>query len=125
MVQTNDEQAVAEVVRKQVSGMIDGDIEELRQIILPEAELVHVTEVIQTRDEWLRQIKLGRMHYFNNKEVLFQVTIDGEQAEVISRNEIDARIYGFRNTWPLQSRTQLVKRDDGQWKIISSQASMY
>lgn len=25
------------------------------------------------------------------------------------RNELDARIYGFRNTWPLQSKVELVK----------------
>lgn len=124
MVQTSDEQAVAKVVRKQVSEMIAGDVESLRQLIFPEAKLVHITGIVQTRDEWLHQIKLGRMHYFNNKEVFFQVTIAGDHAEVISRNEIDARIYGFRNTWPLQSRTRLAKRD-GQWKIISSQASMY
>ncbi|MCC4383002.1 nuclear transport factor 2 family protein [Limosilactobacillus reuteri] len=53
MVQTSNEQAVAKVVRKQVSEMIDGDIKGLRQIILPKAELVHITGTVQTRNEWL------------------------------------------------------------------------
>lgn len=40
------------------------------------------------------------------------------------RNELDARIYGFRNTWPLQSKVELAKGSHG-WQIISSHASMY
>lgn len=38
------------------------------------------------------------MQYISNKEVLFQVTVHGSEAEVISRNELEARIFGFRNT---------------------------
>lgn len=123
-VKVNDNQMVAEVVHKQIKGMINRNIDALKETILPEARLSHVTGMVQTRDEWLQQIKAGRMHYFDNHEELFQVTVDGNKAEVISRNRIDARIFGFRNTWPLQTRTQLVKHE-GQWKIISSQSSLY
>lgn len=120
----NEEEKVALVVREQVKGMIDGDLNILNKVIAPDAKFVHITGANQSKDEWLKQIEIGRMHYFSSKEKLMQVDITGNTAQVISRNELDARIYGFRNTWPLQSRTELEKIN-GQWQIVKSQASMY
>ncbi len=125
MLKNKTEQKVAEVVRLQTKAMISGDIDTLKKIIAPNAKLIHITGAVQTRDEWLKQIKIGRMHYFGSREVLFQVTmIDDTHAEVVSRNELDARIYGFRNTWPLQSRAK-VEKINGEWQIVESKASMY
>lgn len=120
----DEEQAVARVVRQQVKGMVAQDIASLKQVIAPDARLYHITGTVQSRDEWLKQIKIGRMHYFSSKEVLFQVKVTGDQAEVIARNELDARIYGFRNTWPLQTRTKLAKVT-GRWWITTAHSSMY
>ena len=61
-----EEQAVAETVRKQVKGMIDGDLDLLKEVISSDAVFYHITGAKQSRDEWLRQIKLGRMPYFIN-----------------------------------------------------------
>lgn len=118
------EQQVAQVVRQQVQGMIADDQELLKQVIAPDAQFTHVTGKVQSRDEWLEQIKRGRIHYYGSKEVLFQASVEGDKALVIMRNELDARIYGFRNVWQLQSRVELQKRND-QWLIIKSEASMY
>ncbi|KRO00690.1 nuclear transport factor 2 family protein [Companilactobacillus kimchiensis] len=120
----NEEERVASVVRQQVKGMIDGDLNILYKVIAPEATFVHITGTTQSKNEWLKQIKMGRMHYFGSKEKLMQVVVNEDTAQVISRNELDARIYGFRNTWPLQSRTEL-KKNNNQWQITKSQASMY
>lgn len=119
-----DEKAIAQLVRTETRAMISKDIDTLKKIIAPTAKLFHITGVEQSRDEWLNQIKRGRMHYFGSKEELLQVIVKGSHAEVISRNQLDARIYGFRNTWPLQSQTELEKIN-GQWLITKSRASMY
>lgn len=119
-----EEQAVAETVRKQVKGMIDGDLDLLKEVISPDAVFYHITGAKQSRDEWLRQIKLGRMHYFGSREILMQATVNGDEARVINRNQLDARIYGFRNTWPLESRAKL-RKIDGKWQIVESRASMF
>lgn len=124
MTEVDDEQQVAQVVRQQVQGMINDDQELLRQVIAPKAQFIHITGKVQSRDEWLEQIKRGRMHYYDSKEVLFQASVEGDTALVIMRNELDARIYGFRNVWQLQSRVELQKRND-QWLITRSEASMY
>ncbi|GFP08832.1 nuclear transport factor 2 family protein [Lactobacillus helveticus] len=119
-----EEQAVAETIRKQVKGMIDGDLDLLKEVISPDAVFYHITGAKQSRDEWLRQVKLGRMHYFGSREILMQATVNGDEARVISRNQLDARIYGFRNTWPLESRAKL-RKIDGKWQIVESRASMF
>nr|WP_247965193.1 nuclear transport factor 2 family protein [Lactiplantibacillus plantarum] len=123
-VKINEERAVARVVHQQVQGMLEKNLELLDQVIAPNAKLVHITGTVQSKVEWLQQIRLGRMHYFSSHEVLFQVVVKGKQAQVVMRNELDARIYGFRNTWPLQSKVELVKGPHG-WQIIASHASMY
>ena len=120
----NAEQQVAKVVRQQVKGMINDDQELLRQVIAPDAQFIHITGKVQSRDEWLEQINRGRMHYYDSNEVLFQASVEGDRALVIMSNELDARIYGFRNVWQLQSRVELQKRND-QWLITRSEASMY
>lgn len=122
--QINEERAVAQVVHQQVQGMLTKNFELLNQVISSNAKLVHITGQVQSKAEWLEQIRLGRMHYFASHEVLFQATVTDNQAQVVMRNELDARIYGFRNTWPLQSKIKLVKGQSG-WQIIESQASMY
>jgi len=123
-IKISEEEKVASVVRQQVQGMVAGDIDLLNKVTAPTAHFVHVTGTDQTKAEWLKQIKMGRMHYFSSKEKLIQVEVKGNYAKVISRNELDARIYGFRNTWPLQSTTELTK-NNGQWQIVKSKASMY
>ncbi|MHC9531874.1 nuclear transport factor 2 family protein [Dellaglioa sp. L3N] len=122
--QTDEERAVAHIVHQQVQGMLEKDFVLLDQVIAPDAKLVHITGQVQSKADWLQQIRLGRMHYFSSHEVLFQVVITGHQAQVIMRNELEARIYGFRNTWPLQSKLKLAKGHHG-WQIIESQTSIY
>ena len=46
-----EEQAVAETVRKQVKGMIDGDLDLLKEVISPDAVFYHITGAKQSRDE--------------------------------------------------------------------------
>lgn len=123
-IKISEEEKVALAVRQQVQGMVTGDIDILNKVIVPDAHFIHITGTDQTKEEWLQQIKIGRMHYFSNKEKLMQVEVNGDFEKVVSRNELDARIYGFRNTWPLESRTELTK-NNGQWQIVLSQASMY
>ena len=122
--QINEERAVAQVVRQQVKGMLEKNYDLLDQVLAPDARLFHITGKVQTKLEWIKQIQLGRMKYFGNREILFQVVVNGNQAQVVTRNELDARIYGFRNTWPLQSKVQLEKRSQG-WQIIEAHTSMY
>lgn len=121
---TASEQAAILVCRQQIQALIDQDFDKLDQLIAPDAVFEHITGVTQTRDDWLRQIKLGRMQYFNSREEGIDVTVDGSTAVVISHDQLTARIYGMRQTWALATTTILAWRQDA-WVIIKTKSRLY
>lgn len=123
-VKTNNVDEIKKVVRKENQAMIHNDQEILKETIAPDAVMEHITGVKQTRDEWLKQINLGRMKYYASKEDSLQVKIDGDRAIADAKNILDARVYGFRNQWRLEAVHHL-KKMNGKWQIVASKASMY
>ncbi len=121
---TASEQAAILVCRQQIQALIDQDFGKLDRLIAPDAVFEHITGVTQTRDDWLRQIKLGRMQYFNSREEGIDVTVDASTAVVISHNQLTARIYGMRQTWGLATTTTLVWRQNA-WVIIKTKSRLY
>lgn len=118
-----DQETVITVVRQQVAGMIAGDLATLRQLISLQARFVHLTGAVQSRDEWLHQLELGRLHYFTSRERAVHARVGTDQATVTLKSELDVRIYGFRNRWPLTTQTTLA-RVGGQWLITGAKTSM-
>lgn len=121
---TQDKEKIEKIFEKENSAMVNQDLAALKEIIAPEAILTHITGAEQSWDEWLKQIKIGRMRY--KKSVLKRIVIniiDDNHASAIVQNLVTARIYGFTNDWILQSANQLIKRD-GKWIITSSKASL-
>ena len=118
---TQDEK---EIFKKENRAMVEQDLTALKEIIAPEAILTHITGAEQSRDEWLKQIKIGRMRYKKSvlKRIVIQL-IDDDHASAVVQNLVTARIYGFTNDWMLQSANQLIKRE-GKWIITSSKASL-
>ncbi|WP_125589206.1 nuclear transport factor 2 family protein [Companilactobacillus jidongensis] len=123
-VKNNEIEQVKFVCRQQMQGMLSKDIKSLSTIISPDADFVHINGKHQSKDDWLEQIKNGRMEYFGAKEELLEVTLIDEKAHVVMRNLLEARIYGFRNTWAIEAQIDLVKINDG-WLIVRSKANMY
>lgn len=123
---TEDEQAVKAVVRAEVNGMLNKDIDQLTNVIAPDAKLGHITGKVESREQWLNQIKSGRMRYLSNQEVGLTVTIsdDNQTAQAVADNQLKARIFGFENTWPLRSTMKLAKRS-GQWMIVNAMTTMF
>lgn len=120
-----NEQELTTVIRQLMTGMLTNDLELLRHCLLPTATLTHLTGVTQTREQWLHQIAQGRLTYFNGHEVSIAVQgLDATHAQVMTRYEVDARVNGFRNTWPLAMTYQLVKTD-GHWQIESIVVTLY
>ncbi len=115
---------VVAVVRAQVQAMQAKDFTTLARVIAPDAQLIHITGKVQTRDQWFKEIARGRMEYFGHHEDGVQVSVSANRATVTLRNRLDARVYGFRNTWALASTSTLEKRD-GNWVIIRSSSQMY
>jgi len=124
MIKITDTELVEQVCRQQIEGMLTKNISLLDRIISPDAIFVHLTGEQQSKSDWLQQIKKGQMKYFSSKELVLVITINDGGAHVEMKNLIEARIYGFRNTWSLAAAIDLIKVRD-QWFILRSQASLF
>ncbi|WP_461190000.1 nuclear transport factor 2 family protein [Arthrobacter sp. Z4-13] len=120
----SDEAAVLEATRERSRLLVEQRTDELDELLAQDFVAVHISGYEQTKAEWLDQIRSGQMRYHGFEEVSATVTIDGDSAVAVTRNLVDATIYGSRGTWPLESTTMYV-RDGGTWKAQHSRARTY
>lgn len=122
---TREQDLIKRTIRKENQAMLNNDQAILKEVIAPDAVMEHITGAKQTRDEWLRQISLGRMKYYSSREDGLTVVMKNtNHATVDLRAVLDARVYGFRNKWRLESISKLIKKDN-HWQIVASTAKMY
>ncbi|MCE4956723.1 nuclear transport factor 2 family protein [Macrococcoides caseolyticum] len=118
------EQEIYEIYVKLYQAMIDEDVDTIDQLMMDGSVLVHMTGVRQPKIEWLRAIENQSMKYYSTKEENIEILIKDKKATLVAQNKVDARIYGSRNTWPLELTMTLVKFDR-YWKISHVEASTY
>lgn len=121
---TNDEAAVHATVRHQAQLMIARDTIAMDKILDHQYTLTHMTGYVQPKAEWFDEVAKESMKYYSAKEVNHVVKINGNNADVTVQDLVDARICGTRNTWRLQQKMKLEKRN-GKWIILTSVASTY
>lgn len=123
-IMSNETEEVLSVVRRLAELMIERDTAAIGKLLDKDYTLTHMTGYVQSRVEWLHEVEKESMKYYSAKEVNHTVKVDGNHAEVVVRNMVDARIWGSRNTWRLQQKMKLEKRN-GNWIILSSLASTF
>ena len=121
---TSDESEVLAITRQLTQLMIERDTVALSKILDGNFTLTHITGYVQPRSEWFSEIQKESMKYYSAKEVSHSIKVYGRTAEVIQQNLLDARIWGSRNTWRLQQKIQMEKRN-GEWIILNSVASVF
>ena len=121
---SRDSAQVIAVTRKLTNLMIERNIAEMDKIVDERFTLTHITGYKQPKAEWFTEIESESMKYYGYKEVSTSVKINGNRAEFIGRNQLDARIWGARNNWWLKQKMQLEKRND-KWIILNSVASTF
>lgn len=121
---SEDSAQVIAVTRKLTDLMIERNIAEMDKIVDQNFTLTHITGYKQPKAEWFAEIESESMKYYGYEEVSTSVKIDGNRAEFIGRNRLNARIWGSRNIWRLQQKMQLEKRE-GQWIILNSVATTF
>jgi len=119
----NSNEAFA-VVQQLAKLLITRDTTELNKILDKDFTLTHMTGYLQPKEEWLHEIAKETMKYYSKREVNHTIKINGNFAEVMIQSMVDARIWGSRNTWRLQQKMKLEKRN-GSWIILSSVASTF
>ena len=119
-----DKTPLLAVTRQLTRLMIERDTMAMAKILDEGYTLTHMTGYVQSRSEWFTEVERESMKYYSAKEVAHSVKIEGNQAEFVQQNLVDARIWGSRNIWRLQQVFQLEKRQAG-WIILHSVASTF
>lgn len=120
----NDEAQILALVRQLTQLMIERNTIEMNKIFDKDFTLTHITGYVQPKEEWFAEIEKESMKYYSYREVNTSVKINGDKAEFIGQNILDARIWGSRNNWRLQQTMQLEKRN-GKWIILKSVAKTF
>ena len=121
---TSDEAAVPAAVRQLAELMIARDTISMNKILDGQYTLTHMTGYVQPKAEWFAEVERESMKYYSAKEVNITVNLNEPKADVTVQNLVDASIWGSRNTWRLQQKMKLEKRN-GRWIILSSVASTF
>jgi ketosteroid isomerase-like protein len=117
-----DEQRILAIYQRIDDAMVNKDTEALENILDNNYILVHMTGYRQSKQEWLEQIENEEMRYFKTIPQKTEITIAGKTAVLICDTRIDARIYGFRNTWSMTFKMQFEKRGE-KWHPVHAKAT--
>jgi hypothetical protein len=85
--------------------MVAADADRLDELLDPGFSLTHITGYVQPKDEWLHEIQAGSMRYHAIEEGEVEVTASARGATVVTRDVVDATIWGNRAAWRLQMTT--------------------
>lgn len=122
---TDDRAEIEELYRTYWRCMIEKDVDGLRELMARDYYLMHMTGTRQSADEFLRGLRRGTFHYFSAEHDAIDVTIHGDTAEMTGRSRVEAAVYGGgRHLWRLRGDFTL-RKDNGAWKLTSSEASTY
>ncbi|MAX80925.1 MAG: DUF4440 domain-containing protein [Crocinitomicaceae bacterium] len=122
--QSIEETEILEVIRHFTQLMLSRNTIEMNQMVDREFTLTHMTGYVQSKEDWFDEIDRESMKYYSADEVNYIVKVEGDEAEFMNQNLVDASIWGSRNTWKLQQIFQLEKCN-GKWIILSLLASTF
>lgn len=122
---TDDRAEIEALYRKYWRCMIEKDVDALRAMMAKDYCLMHMTGVKQSADEFLRGLSRGTFHYYSAEHDAVDVTLRGDTAEMVGRSRVEAAVYGGgRHLWRLRGDFTL-RKENGEWKLVSSEASTY
>jgi hypothetical protein len=119
---SEDKQKILAVYQQIDEAMVSKDTQSLERILDDNYVLVHMTGYPQPKQEWLEQIENEEMKYFKIMPQKTTIKIDDNRAVLVCDTKIDARIYGFRNTWSMQMIMHFEKRGEN-WRPMKAVAT--
>ena len=122
---TDDRARIEQLYREYWRCMIEKDVDGLRAMMADDYVLTHMTGARQSADEFLRGLSRGTFHYFSAEHDAIDVTLHDGTAEMVGKSRVEAAVYGGgRRLWRLRGDFTL-RKENGAWKLVSSEASTY
>ncbi len=121
----DDIETIKEMYRQYWICMIDKDADGLREMMSADYYLMHMTGARQSADEFISGLMGGTFNYYSADHDDIQVSINGDAATMIGKSRVLAAVYrGGRHRWRLRGDFTL-RKENGEWKLTSSEASTY
>ncbi len=90
-----------------------------------EYELLHMTGIRQSAEAFLKGLLDGTFNYDSAEHDSIKVQVTGDRAVMTGKSRVLASVYGGgKHLWRLQGDFTLKKEND-QWKLTRSKASIY
>lgn len=122
----NDKVILEKIYKKLAEASQNKDKKILEEILSDNYILIHMTGMHQTKQEYINSVLNGDLKYFNTIHESIKVNIiDKENAIIIGKSKVLASPFGMnKNWWNLQQEIK-VKKENSNWKIVKSVASLY
>lgn len=108
-----DKEEITAFLERRNKAMIDRDIETLDAMMADDLVLVHMSGATQSKQEWLDEIAAETMRYYAMEIQNLTINVENDTATVSYLSIIDARIWGSRGTWRMNSSLTLTRTADG------------
>lgn len=121
----DDREAALACYRRMYQGMVEKNEPILREVLVPEFVLIHMTGMRQPLEAFIQAVQNGTLNYSSARHQKIIVDLDGEHGKLTGQSLVHAAVFGGGwHTWRLQLVCYLVKQDD-RWKITEARASTY
>lgn len=97
--------------------MINKDEDSLNIIMDNNYTLTHMSGKIQTKKEYIKDIMNGVLNYYHSTIIEPVINIhDDSHAKLTADVELDAKVYGIKGKWTLNTKILMEKRN-GIWYL--------
>ena len=121
----DDREQLIKLYHDMYAAMVAKDEEELRRVHDDSFVLIHMTEMNQSKEEYIRAIMNGTLNYYSEQTDHIDVDIEGDQAVMTGNSRVSAAVFGGgRHTWRLALRFD-ARKVQGEWKLTKAQASTW
>lgn len=115
------QEEVLETFKEFLEAMIEKNDEKLYEIMDDNYILTHMSGKRQTKEEYITEIMDGTLNYYKSKIIHPRISfIDETHARLIADVELDAKVYGIKGNWTMNSEVFMKKIDDkwflNQWE---------
>ena len=95
--------------------MIDKDAKTLNSIMSEDYTLTHMSGKIQTKQEYIKDIIDGVLNYYHSTIINPNIVIlEDKYAKLNADVELDAKVYGIKGTWTLNTEI-LMEKNENIW----------
>lgn len=117
---TQEQKEIVDFIERRNKAMVERDIETLRSLMADDLVLVHMSGQTQSKEEWLEEIRNETMRYYSIRIENLHIAIDGNRATATYTSVMDARIWGSRGVWRMNSTMNLEKTENSGWLWTTS-----